>query len=92
MPSENVVGSDVVDINGWTNCSTKDGKASITVLGGYLAQMMIVFNTICREFLFLDKPGAVTKVGGKGSKAQPADRPKSQLSSEAANTTEAYER
>jgi len=87
-----VVSNEMVDIDGWTNCKAKQGKAVITVLGGYLTQIMIVLNTICKEFLHLDRPGAVTKVPKAGSKAKPDDRPKSDLKAEPVKDGEPYER
>lgn len=52
---------------------------------------MIILNTICREFIHLDKPGAITKVGKGKAAVKPDDRPKSQLSVEA-DKNEPYER
>lgn len=58
-----------------------------------MTQIMIILNAICRDFIHLDKPGAVTKVG-KGSKntAKPDERPKSQLSGDKDKNSEPYER
>jgi hypothetical protein len=46
----------VVDIDGWS----REGKQQVTVLGGYLGQIMIILNAVCKDFSHLDKPA-----GGK---------------------------
>jgi hypothetical protein len=50
----------------------------VTVLGGYLTQIMIILNTIAREFSHLDRPA-----GGKykgGARASQESRPKTPAS------------
>jgi hypothetical protein len=47
----NITGQEVTDIDGWANCAAKDGKANVTVLGGHLGQLMIVFNALAKDFV-----------------------------------------
>jgi len=56
----------------------KDGKQNVTVLGGYLTQIMIILNTVAREFSHLDRPA-----GGKykgGARVSQESRPKTPAS------------
>lgn len=54
-PVEGILANDLVEIDGWQNCSTRESKQNVTVLGGYLVQIMIILNAIAREFAYLDK-------------------------------------
>jgi hypothetical protein len=58
--------NEYVDIDGWQ----AEGKSQITILGGFLGQIIIILNAICREFSHLDKPATVkTKSVGKSSES-----------------------
>lgn len=81
----------MVDIDGWSNCPTKEGKQAVTVLGGYLGQIMIILNAICREFSHLDKPtGGKYKSGG--ARASQDSRPKTPASEFSNPKSEGYDR
>ena len=54
----NIVNNEVTDIDGWANCTTSDGKQNVTVLGGYLGQLMIVLNALAKFFPQIDRPPA----------------------------------
>lgn len=51
----NIIANEVTDIDGWSACPARSGKSAITVLGGYLGQLMIVLNALAKEYSHLDK-------------------------------------
>jgi len=73
----------VTDIDGWANCVTSDGKQNVTVLGGYLGQLMIVLNALAKFFPSIDRP-PVTPANEENkdktspsNKNEPASKPES---------------
>ena len=52
-PVENILMNDLVDIDGWG----KGGKQHLTVLGGYLGQLMIICNAVAKQFSHMDRKG-----------------------------------
>lgn len=66
---EAILMNEVVDIDGWSNCPSREGKQAVTVLGGYLGQIIIILNAICKEFSHLDKPagGKYKSAGARAS-------------------------
>lgn len=56
--------NEVTDIDGWNI----PGRQHITLLGGYLGQIMIILNAIVKEFPHLDRPaGAKNKSNPRAS-------------------------
>lgn len=55
VPVEAILMNDLVEIDGWQNCANRELKPSITVLGGYLGQIMIILNAVANQFGYLDK-------------------------------------
>lgn len=55
VPVEAILMNDLVEIDGWQNCANRELKPSVTVLGGYLGQIMIILNAVANEFGYLDK-------------------------------------
>ena len=64
-PVEEILKQEITDIDGWS----QDAKPVVTALGGFLGQLMIVFNTVAKFYPQLDRP---VKTGRSG-----ASRPKS---------------
>lgn len=71
VPVEDILKQEITDADGWA----QEGKPVVSVLGGFLCQLMIVLNTVAKFYPQLDRPVRTNR--------SHASRPKSQKSEEA---------
>ena len=64
-PIDEILKQEITDLDGWG----QDGKPCVSVLGGFLGQLMIVLSTVAKYYPQLDRP---VRTGRSGS-----NRPKS---------------
>jgi len=74
-PVENILMNDLVDIDG----QGKGGKQHMTVLGGYLGQLMIICNAVAKQYGHMDRKSKGT------ARASTDSRPKTPASEKSAS-------